>query len=137
MWAGGKLKPFQLVTRRYQWILFPINLQPGYYRIALTLTSIPQDKTVTAYAIAFLPGEKDLNKYPLSSIGFGFHMTPAIAARDLFETHRNVTNFETTASGIYNIAVTTRDWSAEVEKVTFEVALFKSKMGFLYKSYIP
>jgi len=30
LWAGGKLKPYNLITMQYNWIIFPVNLQPGY-----------------------------------------------------------------------------------------------------------
>jgi len=133
LWGGGRLQPFRLMESRYRWTLFPIQLEPGYYRIVLSQTFEPHKKSIIAYAIAFQPGKHDIEKYPLSPIGFGFHMTPAIASSNCFETHRNVTNFETPQSGVHTLAVTTRDWSADVEQATFEVALLKNKIKYLYK----
>jgi hypothetical protein len=133
LWGGGKLKTYNLIKTHYQWVLFPIFLNSGYYRIALVLLSFPRVKPVTAYAVAFPPDAKNIEKYPLSPIGFGFHITPAVASKNRFEIRRNTTDFATPLSGVYTIAVTTRDWFAEVEEVIFEVALFKSKMEYLYK----
>ena len=133
LWGGGKLKVYNLMKTHYQWVFFPVFLQSGYYRIALLLLSFPKIKPVTAYAIAFPPDAKNIENYPLSPLGFGFHITPAIASKNRFEIRRNTTDFATPLTGIHTVAVTTRDWFAEVEDVIFEVALFKSKMEYLYK----
>jgi hypothetical protein len=133
LWGGGKLKTYNLIKTHYQWVIFPIYLNSGYYRIALVLLSFPRVKPVTAYAVAFPPDAKNIEKYPLSPLGFGFHITPAVASKKRFEIRRNTTDFATPLSGEYLVAVTTRDWFAEVEEVIFEVALFKSKMEYLYK----
>ena len=132
LWGGGKLKVYQMIKARYQWVLFPAFLQPAYYRIALILLSIPKIKPVTGYAVAFPPDAKNIENYPLSSLGFGFHITPAIASRNPFNIRQNITDFDTPLTGIHTIAVTTRDWFAEVENVIFEVALLKSKMEYRY-----
>jgi hypothetical protein len=133
LWGGGKLRPYNLMKSHYKWIFFPILLQPGYYRIALVLLTFPKIKPVTAYAVAFPPDAKNIEDYPLSPIGFGFHITPAMASKNRFEIRRNTTRLATPLSGIHTVAVTSRDWFAEVEDVIFEVALFKSKMEFIYK----
>jgi hypothetical protein len=133
MWGGGKLYPYNLLKSHYNWVFFPTNLQPGYYRIALALLTFPKIKPVTAYAVAFPPGTKKIEDYPLSPIGFGFHITPAMASKNRFEIRRNTTRFVTQLSGEHTLAVTTRDFFAEVADVVFEVALFKSKMEYLYK----
>ena len=131
--GGGKLRPYNLLKTHYNWVFFPVVLQPGYYRIALVLLTFPKIKPVTAYAVAFPPDAKKIEDYPLSPIGFGFHITPAIASKNRFEIRRNTTRFATQLSGEHTVAVTTRDWFAEVEQVAFEVALLKSKMEYLYK----
>ena len=82
LWGGGKLKVYLMIKARYQWVLFPDFLQPAYYRIALILPSFPKIKPVTAYAIAFPPNAKHIEKYPLSPLGYGFHIPPAIASRN-------------------------------------------------------
>ena len=133
LWGGGKLKAYNLMKTHYRWVFFPVFLQSGYYRIALLLLSFPKIKPVTAYAVAFPPDVKNIENYPLSPLGFGFHITPAIASKNRFEIRRNTTNFATPLTGIHTVAVTTRDWFAEVEEVIFEVALLKSKMEYLYK----
>lgn len=133
LWGGGKLRPYNLVKSHYNWVLFPASLQPGYYRIALALLAFPKIKPVTAYAVAFPPGTKKIEDYPLSPIGFGFHITPAMASRNRFEIRRNTTRFVTQLSGEHTLAVTTRDFFAEAGDVVFEVALFKSKMEYIYK----
>jgi hypothetical protein len=133
LWGGGKLKAYNLIKTHYQWIFFPIFLHSGYYRIALILLTFPRVRPVTAYAVAFPPDAKNIEKYPLSPLGFGFHITPAVASKNRFEIRRNTTDFATPLTGKYTVAVTTRDWFSEVEEVIFEVALFKSKMEYLYK----
>jgi len=133
LWGGGKLQPYNLIKTKYQWIFFPVFLQSGYYRIALVLLSFPKIKPVTAYAVAFPPDTKNIENYPLSPLGFGFHITPATASKNRFEIRRNTTDFASPLTGIHTIAVTTRDWFVEVENVIFEVALFKSKMEYRYK----
>jgi hypothetical protein len=133
LWGGGKLRPYDLLKSHYKWIFFPITIKAGYYRIALVLLTFPKIKPVTAYAVAFPPDARNMESYPLSPIGFGFHITPAIASKNRFEIRRNTTRFATQMSGMHTVAVTTRDWFAEVEEVIFEVALFKSKMEYLYK----
>jgi hypothetical protein len=133
LWGVGKLKIYNLIKTHYQWIFFPIFLQSGYYRIALILLTFPKVRPVTAYAVAFPPDAKNIEKYPLSPLGFGFHFTPAVASKNRFEIRRNTTDFATPLTGVYTVAVTTRDWFAEVEDVIFEVALLKSKMEYRYK----
>jgi len=133
LWGGGKLKAYDLMKTHYRWVFFPVFLSSGYYRIALVLLSFPKIKPVTAYAVAFPPDAKNIENYPLSPLGFGFHITPAIASKNRFEIRRNTTRFVTPLTGIYTVAVTTRDFFDEVENVIFEVALFKSKMEYLYK----
>jgi hypothetical protein len=133
LWGGGKLKAYNLIKTHYQWVTFPIFLKSGYYRIALVLLSFPRVRPVTAYAVAFPPDAKNIEKYPLSPLGFGFHITPAVASKNRFEIRRNTTDFATPLTGVYTVAVTTRDWFSEVEEVIFEVALFKSKMEYRYK----
>jgi hypothetical protein len=133
LWGGGKLKTYNLIKTLYQWVFFPIFLHSGYYRIALVLLSFPRVKPVTAYAVAFPPDAKNIEKYPLSPLGFGFHITPAVASKNRFEIRRNTTDFATPLTGVYTVAVTTRDWFAEVEDVIFEVALLKNKMEYLFK----
>lgn len=133
LWGGGKLRPYNLLKSQYNWVLFPANLHPGYYRIALALLTFPKIKPVTAYAVAFPPGTKKIENYPLSPIGFGFHITPAMASKNRFEIRRNTTRFVTQLSGEHTLAVTTRDFFAEVAEVVFEMALFKSKMEYIYK----
>jgi hypothetical protein len=133
LWGGGKLRPYNLLKSHYSWVFFPANLQPGYYRIALALLTLPKIKPVTAYAVAFPPGTRKIEDYPLSPIGFGFHITPAMASKNRFEIRRNTTRFATQQSGEHITAVTTRDFFAEVSEVVFEVALFKSKMEYIYK----
>jgi len=118
---------------QYNWIIFPVNLQPGYYQIALALLNFLKNRPVTAYAVIFPPGAKNLEKYPLSPIGFGFHITPAIASQNRFEIHRNTTRVATQLSGMHMLAVTSRDWYAEIADVGFEVALLKNKMKYLFK----
>ena len=133
LWGGGKLRVYNLMKSLYHWVFFPVSLQSGYYRIALVLLSFPKVKPVTAYAVAFPPDAKNIENYPLSPLGFGFHITPAMASKNRFETRRNTTNFATPLTGIHTIAITTRDWFTEVEDVIFEVALLKSKMEYRYK----
>jgi hypothetical protein len=132
LWSGGKLRPYNLVKTHYNWIFFPVDLQPGYYRIALVLLTYPKVKPVTAYAVTFPPNTKNIENYPLSPVGFGFHITPAIASKNRFEVRRNTAQFATQVNGEHTVAVTSRDWFAEVEGVVFEVALFKSRMQYLY-----
>jgi hypothetical protein len=133
LWGGGKLRAYNLMKSHYQWIFFPVFLRSGYYRIALVLLSFPKTKPITAYAIDFPPDARNMENYPLSPLGFGFHITPAIASKNRFEIRRNTTKFATPLTGMHTVAVTTRDWFAEVEEIIFEVALLKSKMEYLYK----
>ena len=132
LWGGGKIKAYLLSARSCQWVLFPITLQSGYYQIALALTTPPKVRPVTAYAVAFKPGDREIEGYPLLSTGF--HMTPATAGRNPFDIHHNIVNFISPISGLHTIAVTTRDWFTGVENTHFEVALFKSKMKYVGKS---
>lgn len=131
-WCGGTLKPFLFVKNKYQWILFPVQLFVGYYRIVLVSTSTTQIRPVTAYAVIFSPGTKTYENYPISSLGYGFHMTPAIAVSNSFFIFRNVCRFGTQSNDIHTLGVTTRDWVSEVEQVKFEVALFREKMECRY-----
>jgi hypothetical protein len=124
-WVGGRLKPFIFIKNRYQWLLFQIYLEIGYYRIALTLGKISNQKSITAYAVAFLPDSKDYEKYPLSFSGYGFHKTPAIANTNSFFLYKNICQYNALVNGLYTIGVTTRDWISEVENVKFELAVFK------------
>ncbi len=129
-WAGGKLRPFIIRKNHYQWVLFPVFLQPSYCRLALELKPSPNLRHVTAYAILFSPGSKAYEKYPLSFIGLGFHDTPAMASQNSFLLYRNLSEFTTHISGTYTIGVTTRDWNADVENVNFEVALLRKYKSF-------
>ena len=131
-WCGDTLKPFLFVKNKYQWILFPVQLSVGYYRIVLVSTSTAQIRPVTAYSVIFTPETKTYENYPISPLGYGFHMTPAIAVSNSFFIFRNVCRFGTQFIDIHTLGVTTRDWVAEVEQVKFEVALFKEKMECRY-----
>ena len=72
LWGGGKLRPYNLVKSHYNWIFFPVFLQPGYYRIALVLLTFPKVKPVTAYAVIFLPATKNIENYPFLPSGLVF-----------------------------------------------------------------
>jgi hypothetical protein len=124
-WVGWRLKPFIMIKGRYQWLLFQISLEIGYYRIALTLGKMANQKSITGYAVAFMPGSKDYEKYPLSALGYGFHRTPAIANTNSFFLYKNICHYHALMNGLYTIGVTTRDWSSEVENAKFELAVLK------------
>lgn len=130
-WIGGNLKRFLLPNSLYQWVLFPTQLEPGYYFLALLLKPPPLMKRPSnAYAVLFAPKQKIYQKALSKPAGFGFHMTPAIASNDTFFFTRNVTTISTNFAGEHLIGVTTRDWEAGIEAVRFEVALLRENRVF-------
>jgi len=131
-WCGGTLKPFIFKKNKYQWILLPVQLHVAYYRIVLMSYLAALTRPITAYSVIFSPGTKTYENYPLSPLGYGFHMTPAIAVSNTFFVFKNVCRFGTQSDAIHTLGVTTRDWVATVEQVRFEVALFKEKMECKY-----
>ena len=124
-WVGGYLRPFDISKGRYQWVLYPHDLSPGIYRLCIMLVSDWIVRPFRAYAMIFAPGEKVLTQYNPASIGYGFNITPAIAAGNSFYLTQNITDFRTRFSGTHLLGVTTLYWSDDVEKTRFEVLLLR------------
>ncbi|HEY60739.1 MAG TPA: hypothetical protein G4N92_08685 [Anaerolineae bacterium] len=133
IWLGGRLKPFLMTENKYQWVLFPIELEPGYYQIALMINPPLNSKPISAYAVAFPPDATIYDSCPIKYAGLGFHTTPAIASGNTFMIVRNVCKFNTIYKGVHTIGVTTRDWVSDVEKVSFEFTVLKERKKYLYK----
>lgn len=127
LFLGGKLHPFNLARNTYNWVLFNIDLHPGNFRLCLQLVSEWHLRPVTAYAVAFAPGEKPIKKAATGEFGFGFNITPAIASGNNFLLSRNVTDFITRFNGTHQIGVTTSFWTPDIEKTCFEVLLLRKK----------
>ena len=130
-WVGGKLRRFLITENCYQWLLFPVHLEPGYHQLALWL--IPPSwmkRSSSAYAVLFAPGTKIYTKALRKPAGFGFHMTPAIASKNNFSHFDNVTRFSTNFSGEHQIGVTSSNWDPTIESVQFEVALLREMRAF-------
>jgi hypothetical protein len=125
--VGGKLRPFDLRNDSYQWILYPVILDPGNYRLGINLKTNEFYKPVSAYGMIFPPGEKAPLHPVRNSLGYGFQITPAIATIGKFLPYQNTTEFKTNFDGTHQIGVTTAYWTDEVAFVMFELMLLKKK----------
>jgi len=135
IWVGAKLLPFQITQNKYQWVLFPLQLSPGYYQIVLQVHQSEDLRPVTAYAVIFSPGSKAYENYPLSFTGLGYHQTPAMTCSNSFLLVRNRVEYRTPLYGLHTLGVTTRDWIAEVSEAHFEVCMLRDKRKFRSTTY--
>jgi len=135
IWVGAKLIPFQITRNNYQWVLFPIQLSPGYYHIVMQVHQSDDLRPVTAYAVIFSPGSRSYENYPLSLTGLGYHHTPAMACSNSFLLVRNHAEYRTPLYVLHTLGVTTRDWMADVYQAHFEVSVLRDKRRFRSTTY--
>ncbi|HUV16766.1 MAG TPA: hypothetical protein VMW28_09415 [Pelolinea sp.] len=127
LFLGGKLLPFNLTRNAYNWVLYDCDLCPGSYRLCLQLVSDWLVRPVSAYAVAYAPGEKPIKEPTTGTLGYGFNITPSIANGNNFLLSRNVTDFITRFNGIHQIGVTTSFWTPDTANTCFEVLLLRKK----------
>ena len=135
LYIGGKLQPFNIQDNFYRWVLFPVDLVPGYYRLCLMIVSDWQVRPLTAYAMIFTPGEKIKATTDPHTLGYGFQITPAIASGNQFFLSRNITDFTTRYSGVHQIGVTTTYWTDDAADTCFEILLLRKKQRLQYLSF--
>jgi len=133
---GGYLLPFNISKNRYQWRLYAHSLNPGSYRLCIMLPSRWIIRPITAFAMVFAPGEKVISQHFRNKIGYGFNITPALAAGNSFFLTQNISDFRTRFSGPHLIGVTTLYWHDDVERTRFEVLLLR-KRTYQYISHEP
>jgi len=126
-YAGSRLAPFDLKGNAYQWILFPVDLLSGNYKLCLLLPGNNHYQPISAYGMVFAPGEKIIKQPVLNTLGYGFQITPAIASANRFLTYQNTTDFKTIFSGVHQIGITTTSWTEDVADTVFEVMLLRKK----------
>ena len=124
-WAGGYLRPYFRSRNNYQWVLFPIDLCAGEYRLSIMLGPDSGSRPVRAFSVVFAPDEKIPKKNSAIPLGYGFNMTPAFAVGDSFYLSRNVTDFRTRFSGDHVIGVSTLYWGTDIKRISFEVLLLR------------
>jgi len=125
LFEEGNLRPFLISKNEFDWVLFDVELTPGNYRLCLRQVSEWKLRPVTAYAVVFPPGIKPTKHADSGEFGHGFNIPPAISIGNQFFLTRNVTDFITRFEGVHQVGVTTKYWTADIEKKQFEVALLQ------------
>jgi hypothetical protein len=128
LYIGNRLIPFDLAENTYRWILFPVYLQPGNYKLCLLLPGINRYQPISAYGMVFAPGEKIIKHPVQNTLGYGFQITPAIATARKFLPYQNTTEFKTNFDGVHQVGITTTYWTAQTADTIFEVMLLKKKL---------
>ena len=126
-WAGGYLRPYIRSRNNYQWVLYPIDLFPGEYRLCIMLVPDSGSRPVRAFSVVFAPGEKIPKKNSAIPLGYGFNMTPAFAVGNTFFLFQNITDFHTRFSGDHLIGISTLFWGMDIELTRFEVLLLRRR----------
>lgn len=124
-WIGGKLIPYHLKEDAYQWVVYPIELDYGDYRLCFTVNMGGKRYPIVSFAVIY---PSSVRTFPIPYhhlVGIGFKFSPLCVTREQFTYSGNTSDFTVRESGNFNICVTTSNWTAQVSKTTFELLLLK------------
>ena len=71
LYGGNRLIPFDLSGNVYQWILFPVDLEPGIFKLCILLPGENCYQPISAYGMVFVPGEKIIKHPVQNTLGYG------------------------------------------------------------------
>jgi len=128
-WVCGKLIPFQLKDNSYQWVVFPVDLEPGNYRLCFTVNMGGKRYPIIAFAVIY---PFRIRTFPLPYIhlvGIGFKFSPLIVTSEQFTFSRNVSDFTVRQGGKFNISTTVSNWIPQVSNTTFEILLLQKRVS--------
>ncbi len=126
-WICGKLIPFQLVNDLYQWVVFPVDLEPGNYRLCFTVNMGEKRYPIIAFAVIY---PSSVRTFPLPYqhlVGIGIEFSPICVTNEQFTFFYNTSNFTIRQGGKFNICSTTSNWIPQVSKTTFELLLLQKR----------
>ena len=126
-WICGKLIPFHLKNDLYQWVVFPIDLEPGNYRLCFTVNMGGKRYPIIAFAVIY---PFSIRPFPIPYhhlVGIGFKFTPIHVTGEQFTYSRNTSDFTVRQGGKFNICATTSNWTSQVSKTTFELLLLQKR----------
>jgi len=124
-WICGKLIPFQLTKDLYQWIVFPVDLEPGDYRLCFTVNMGKKRYPIIAFAVIY-PFSIRTFPHPYQQlVGIGFKFSPICITNEQFTYSHNTSDFTVRQGGRFNICATTSNWTPQVSKTTFELLLLQ------------
>jgi hypothetical protein len=126
-WICGKLIPFHLKNNSYQWVVFPIDLEPGNYRLCFTVNTGEKRHPIIAFAVIY---PFSIREFPIPFhhlVGIGFKFSPIRVTDVQFTYSRNTSDFTVRQGGKFNICATTPNWTPRVSKTTFELLLLQKR----------
>ena len=124
-WICGKLIPFQLKNDSYQWVVFPIDLEPGDYRLCFTVNMGEKRYPIISFAVIY---PSSIRAFPIPYyhlVGIGFKFSPLCVTSEQFSYSRNTSDFTVRESGKFNVCATTSNWTPNVSRTTFELLLLQ------------
>ena len=133
-WIGGKLIPFQLKNDSYEWVVFPIDLEPGDYRLCFTVNMGEKRYPIIAFAVIY---PFSMRTFPLPYqhlVGIGFKFSPMCVTSEQFTFASNTSDFTVRQGGKFNICTTTSNWTPLVRKTTFELLLLQKRTNRTWAS---
>ncbi len=126
-WIGGKLIPFHLKNDSYQWIVFPVDLEPGNYRLCFTVNMGGKRYPIIAFAVIYPFSVRTFPHPFYHLVGIGIEFSPMCVTNEQFTYFKNTSDFTVRQGGKFNICVTTSNWTPQVSKTTFELLLLKTR----------
>ena len=124
-WICGKLIPFQLKNDSYQWVVFPIDLESGDYRLCFTVNMGVKRYPISAFAVIY---PFSIRAFPIPYIhlvGIGLKFSPLCVTSEQFTYSRNTSDFTVRQGGKFNVCATTSNWIPQVSRTTFELLLLQ------------
>jgi hypothetical protein len=126
-WICGKLIPYQLKNDSYQWVVFPVDLETGNYRLCFTVNMGGKRYPIVAFAVIY---PSSVRTFPIPYhhlVGIGFKFSPMCVAGEKFTYSRNTSDFTVRQHGKFNVCATTSNWTPQVNKTTFELLLLQKR----------
>ena len=126
-WVCGRLIPYHLKENSYQWVVFPIELEYGDYRLCFTINTGGKRYPIFSFAVVY---PSSVRKFPIPShhlVGIGFKFSPLCVTNEQFTYPGNTSDFIVRKDGKFNICATTSNWTARVSETTFELLLLKKR----------
>jgi hypothetical protein len=124
-WICGKLIPFHLKNDLYQWVVFPIDLEPGNYRLCFSVNMGGKRYPIIAFAVIY---PFSIRSFPIPYhhlVGIGFKFSPIHVTGEQFTYSRNTSDFTVRQGGKFNVCATVSNWIPQVSNTTFELLLLQ------------
>lgn len=126
-WISGKLIPFYLKNDAYQWVVFPVDLEPGDYRLCFTVNMGKKRYPIIAFAVIYPFSVRTFPAPYNHLVGIGFKFSPICVTSEQFTYSRNTSDFTVRQGGKFNICTTVSNWLSQVSNTTFELLLLQKR----------